>query len=275
MSREEVIVRSPEEGGFALFRCFNPPASRDKDGYLRALVKSEYRWKPGRNKSDKPPSMRNTHGLWGFKTLALALSQEGAGAEFGIIFGLTEGFGKYVVHETGLRTEFARIRAFIRPTREAAKASFPEKKLRKVYPEAPVIRQHQINETIEELGLLRIPNEKPYPLMQWFLPAGEPEGEHGEDGHPEMLVWADVFNGPFGNDEATASSIMLEPAANFEGYVHPDDQRLIKTTLMTADGERYAFWRLLGEDHNEFTEMTYLLQYERESLEDHRIKGRR
>jgi hypothetical protein len=277
MSREEVIVRGSEEGGFALFRCFSPPDRRDKVGHLRGLVMSRYRWKPGRNKSDEPPTLRNTNGLWGFKTLALALSQEGAGMEHsGIVFGLTEGFGKYVIHETGLRTQYARIRAFIRPTRERAKASFPEKSLGEVYPKVPIIHQHQIDETIEELRLLRTPYEKPYPLMQWFIPAWEPEDEEDwVDAHPEMLVWADVYNGPFGSDEATASSIMLEPAASFEGYVHSDDQRLIKTTLKAADGERYAFWGLLGEDHETTPDLAQLLHYEREQLEDHRIKGSR
>jgi hypothetical protein len=260
MSNTEIIMRGEEEGGFALFRCFERPAS---DGYLRSLVMSGYHWKPGLNEADGVPTMGNSNGLWGFKTLALALSQEGSGELRGLVFALVEGLGKYVVHETGLRTEKARIRGFIRPMRPSAQELFPEKKLRMVYPEVPILRQYQINQTIKELGLLEVPNEKPYPLMQWLV-----------EGPDEALIWADTFNGPYGDVEATASSTLLEPAANFpHTYVHPDDQRLIKSTVRMSDGQRYAFWKLLGSPQTDgSSEVLGLLHYEAEEMAPHRIK---
>jgi hypothetical protein len=261
MSNEEVIMRGPDEGGFALFRVFTGPGS---DGYLRPLTMGGYRWKPGRNESDLPPTLQNSSGLWGYKTLAMALTELGSIEISGSVFGLVEGFGKYAVHETGLRVQYARIWGFLRPMRPSAQEIFPEEKLRKKYPDIPIIRQHEIRPMIEELKLLQLSNEKPYPLMQWLV-----------EGPEETLIWADTFNGPYGDVEATASSTLLEPAANFPNtYVHPDDQRLIKSTVRTANGGRYAFWKLLGSSQGDGSaEVFGLLRYEAQEMEAHRIKG--
>jgi len=261
MSNSEIIMREPDEGGFVLFRVFTGPGS---DGYLRPLTMAGYSWKPGRNESDRLPTRTNSSGLWGFKTLAMALTEMRFEEDAGTVFGLVEGFGKYAVHETGLRVQYARIRGFLRPMRPSTQEVFPEEKLRKKYPDIPIIRQHEIRPMIEELKLLQLSNEKPYPLMQWLV-----------EGPEEGLIWADTFNGPYGDVEATASSTLLEPAANFpHTYVHPDDQRLIKSTVRTAHGGRYAFWKLLGSSQGDGSvEVFGLLRYEAEEMEAHRIKG--
>jgi hypothetical protein len=262
MSNTEIIVREPDEGGFALFRVFSPPG---EDGYLRPFAVRNFRWKPRRNKSDREPTRKNSSGLWGYKTLAMAFTELGFHEEdAGSVFGLVEGFGKYAVHETGLRVQYARIRGFLRPTRPSAQKLFPEKKLRENYPDIPIIRQHEIRPMIEELKLLELSNEKPYPLMQWLV-----------EGPEETVIWADTFNGPYGDVEATASSTLLEPAANFpHTYVHPDDQRLIKSTVRTADGGRYAFWKLLGSSQGDGSAKVFgLLRYEAQEMEVHRMKG--
>jgi hypothetical protein len=77
-----------------------------------------------------------------------------------------------VEHETGLRSQYAEIMAFIEPVRPAQLAVFPREALARNYPDVPVIHQRDIPAKIEELGMVTLPKAAPSPMMQWLGPEG-------------------------------------------------------------------------------------------------------
>ena len=110
-------------------------------------------------------------GLWGFKTLPEAIRQEGGDSDR--VFALTEHWGEAIEHDTGLRSRFAEIVAFIEPTRSSHLARFPADGLRATFPGVPVIGQAEIKGVLEERGLATIPRADPPPVVQWIVPGGE------------------------------------------------------------------------------------------------------
>src|SRR5215218_185528 len=208
------------EGGIAAFRCF-----RVEDGYLESLVRSDYRWKPGPQEADAIPARENHSGFWGFKMLPEAIHQEGRADDR--VFALTENWGRMVEHETGLRSQYAEIMAFIEPVRPAQLAVFPREVLARNYSEVPVIHQRDIGSKIEELGMVTLQRATPPVLMQWVGPDGE-------------LVWARETIGPSvaNGDEYE----MLPAAASYLDETYHADQRLRKVSFEDSAGERYVFW---------------------------------
>jgi hypothetical protein len=240
------------EGGIAAFRCFRPDPA--EDGYLESLVRSAYRWKPGPQEADAIPVLENPSGFWGFKTLPEAIYQEGRTDEH--VFALTEHWGKMVELETGLRSQYAEIMAFIEPVRPAQLAAFPRVALARNYPDVPVIHQTDIAAKIEELGLVTLPKAAPYPLMQWLGPDGE-------------LVWAPETIGPSVADVDAYE--MLPAAASYPDETHPADHRLRKLNFEDTAGARYMFWELLGTSKGALD--TYaLVRPAAESMYRHRVE---
>src|SRR5215203_4374811 len=239
------------EGGFAAFRCFSYDPARD--GYLQSLVVS-YAWKAGQQEADAIPTHGNTNGLWGFKTLPEAIYQEGHADNR--VFALTEHWGKMVESETGLRSQYAEIVAFILPVRPAQLAAFPREALAYQYPDVPVIHQRDIGSKIEELGLVTLPKAAPYPLMQWLGPDGE-------------LVWGPETIGPSVADLDAYE--MLPVAPSYPDETHPADHRLRKVNFEDAAGARYVFWELLGTSKGALD--TYaLVRPAAESMYRHRVE---
>ena len=236
------------EGGIAAFRCF-----RVEDGYLESLVRSDYRWKPGPQEADAIPARENHSGFWGFKMLPEAIHQEGRADDR--VFALTENWGRMVEHETGLRSQYAEIMAFIEPVRPAQLEAFPRKALARNYSDVPVIHQRDIAAKIRELGMVTLPKSAPSPLMQWLGPDGE-------------LVWAHETIGPSGGHE----EYEMLPAASYPGETHPADQRLRKARFEDAAGDRYVFWELLGSG-KDFHQASALVRPAAESLYRHRVSG--
>jgi hypothetical protein len=155
------------EGGIAAFRCFWPDPS--EGGYLKSLA-SHYWWRPSELEADAIPQHGNGSGFWGFKTLPEAIYQEGRTDEH--VFALTEHWGKMVEHETGLRSQYAEIMAFIEPVRPAQLAMFPREGLARNYPDVPMIHQRDIPAKIEELGMVTLPKAAPSPLCSGLGPRG-------------------------------------------------------------------------------------------------------
>jgi hypothetical protein len=239
------------EGGIAAFRCFRPDPT--EDGYLESLVRSAYRWKPGPQEADAIPERENPSGFWGFKTLPEAIYQEGRTDD--LVFALTEHWGKMVEHETGLRSQYAEIMAFIEPVRPAQLAVFPREALARNYPDVPVIHQRDIAAKITELGMVTLPKSASSPLRQWLGPEGE-------------LVWAPETIGPSGADVEEYE--MLPAAASYPGETHPADQRLRKASFEDAAGDRYVFWELLGTGKG-FHEAYALVRPAAELMYRHRV----
>jgi hypothetical protein len=241
------------EGGIAAFRCFSyDPAT---DGYLQSLVVS-HAWKAGQQEADAIPTHGNTNGLWGFKTLPEAIYQEGGADDR--IFALTEHWGRMVETETGLRSQYAEIMAFIEPVRPTQLAAFPREVLARNYPDVPVIHQRDIRSRIEELGMVTLPKATPYPLMQWLGPDGE-------------LTWAPETVGP--SVENVDEYEMLPAAGSYPDETHPADQRLRKASFEVAAGARYAFWELVGTGKG-FREAQALVRRAAEKMYRHRVDDR-
>jgi hypothetical protein len=215
------------EGGMAAFRCFKASA-----GCLHSIAAS-FTWQPGDLEADAIPTLANTSGLWGFKTLPEAIYQEGADDDR--VFALTVHWGKMVEHEKGLRSQFAEIMAFIEPVRPTQRAAFGQirQALARNYPEVPVIHQREIAAKIQELGLVTLPKAAPYPLMQWLAPDGK-------------LVWAPETIGPPDTVENADQFEMLPAAVSYPDETYPADQRLRKVRFEDAGGDRYVFWELVG-----------------------------
>jgi len=239
------------EGGFAAFRCFSYDPARD--GYLQSLVVS-YAWKAGQQEADAIPTHGNTNGLRGFKTLPEAIYQEGHADNR--VFALTEHWGKMVESETGLRSQYAEIMAFIEPVRPAQLAAFPRDALARNYPDVLVIHQRDIGSKIEELGMVTLPKAAPYPLMQWLGPDGE-------------LTWAPETIGP--SVEKADEYEMLPAAASYPDETHPADQRLRKASFEDAVGTRYVFWELLGTSKS-FREAHALVRPAAKRMYRHRVE---
>ena len=239
------------EGGIAAFRCFwyDP----EGDGYLKSIV-SHYWWKAGEQEADAIPRYEGRSGFWGFKTLPEAIYQEGQ-QDF-LVFALTAHWGKMVEHETGLRSQYAEIMAFIEPVRPAQLAVFPREVLARNYSEVPVIHQRDIGSKIEELGMVTLQRATPPVLMQWVGPDGE-------------LVWARETIGPSvaNGDEYE----MLPAAASYPGETYPADQRLRKVSFEDSAGERYVFWELLGASKG-FHEAHALVRRAADSMYRHRVE---
>jgi hypothetical protein len=240
------------EGGIAAFRYFRPDPA--KDVYLKSLV-SAYWWKPGPLEADAIPKYRGGSGFWGFKTLPEAIYQEGRTDDR--VFALTEHWGKMVEHETGIRSQYAEIVAFILPVRPAQLAVFPREALAYQYPDVPVIHQRDIGSKIAELGMVTLPKAAPYPLMQWLGPDGE-------------LVWAPETISPSVADVDAYE--MLPAAASYPGETHPVDQRLRKVSFEDAAGDRYEFWELLGTGKG-FHEALALVRPAAKRMYRHRVSG--
>jgi hypothetical protein len=160
-----------------------------------------------------------------------------------------------VEHETGLRSQYAEIVAFIEPVRPAQLAVFPREPLARNYLDVPVIYQRDIAAKITELGLVTLPKSVPSPLMQWLAPEGE-------------LVWAPETIGPSGADVEEYE--MLPAAASYPGETHPADQRLRKASFEDAAGDRYVFWELLGTGKG-FHEVYALIRPAAELMYRHRV----
>ncbi len=172
--RDEVFFT---DGGWAMFRCFEAMSATADGVELRALT-GDYVWGPGVRvagcRTEHPEGVPATScgcGFWGFKTLPEAMHQEGGGSDR--VFALTEHWGEAIEHETGLRSRFAEIVAFIKPTRPSHLARFPADGLRATFPGVPVINQAEIKGVVEERGLATIPRADPPPVVQWILPGGE------------------------------------------------------------------------------------------------------
>jgi hypothetical protein len=237
------------EGGIAAFRCF-----RVEDGYLESLVRRNYRWKPGPQEADAIPARENRSGFWGFKTLPEAIYQEGRADD--LVFALTEHWGKMTEHETGLRSQYAEIMAFIEPVRPAQLEAFPRKALARNYSDVPVIHQRDIAVKIRELGMVTLPKSAPSPLMQWL-------GAEGQ------LVWAPETIGPAG--ASVEEYEMLPAAASYPDETHPADHRLRKVNFEDAVGARFVFWELLGTSKGALD--TYaLVRPAAESMYRHRVE---
>jgi hypothetical protein len=242
------------EGGIAAFRCFRPDPA--EDGYLESLVRSAYRWKPGPQEADAIPVRENPSGFWGFKTLPEAIYQEGRTDEH--VFALTEHWGKMVEHETGLRSQYAEIMAFIEPVRPAQLAAFPREALARNYPDVPVIHQRNIPAKITELGMVTLPKSAPFPLMQWLGPDSE-------------LVWAPETIGPDG--EGADQFEMLPAAASYPEEMHPADQRLRKVVLQDVSGITYVLWQLMDTGSVDLRDVFGLLRREAGTMYRHRLEG--
>jgi len=239
------------DGGIAAFRCFSyAPAA---DGYLHSIA-ARYRWKPGELEADAIPQYKGGSGFWGFKTLPEAIYQEGGKDDR--VFALTEHWGKMVEYETGLRSQYAEIIAFIEPVRPAQLAAFPREALARNYPDVPVIHQRDIRSKIEELGMVTLPKAAPYPLMQWLGPDGE-------------LTWAPESVGP--SVENVDEYEMLPAAASYPDETHPADQRLRKASFEDAAGDRYVFWEVVGTGKG-FHEAHALVRPAVESMYRHRVE---
>ena len=119
-------------------------------------------------------------GFWGFKTFRRPSTRKAAADV--LIFALTEHWGKMVEHESGLRSQYAEIMAFIEPVGPAQLAVFPREALARNYPAVPVIHQRDIGSKIEELGMVTLPRAALPPLMQWLGPMGSLRG------HPRRLA---------------------------------------------------------------------------------------
>ena len=235
------------EGGIAAFRCF-----RVEDGYLESLVRSDYRWKPGPQEADAIPARENHSGFWGFKMLPEAIHQEGRADDR--VFALTENWGRMVEHETGLRSQYAEIMAFIEPVRPAQLEAFPRKALARNYSDVPVIHQRDIAAKIRELGMVTLPKSAPSPLMQWLGPEGQ-------------LVWAPETIGPAG--ASVDEYEMLPVAVSYPDETHPADQRLRKVRFEDAGGDRHVFWELVGV---EGSDALALIRTAAESMYRHRVQ---
>jgi hypothetical protein len=238
------------EGGIAAFRCFR----HYPGGYLGSLMFG-YLWKPGEQEADAIPQYGGGSGFWGFKTLPEAIFQEGRSDTF--VFALTEHWGKMVEHETGLRSQFAEIMAFIEPVRPAALAVFPREDLARNYPDVPVIHQRDIRSKIEELGMVTLPKATQSPMMQWSGPDGE-------------LVWAPESVGPSVEDDGEYE--MLPAAATYPDDTHPADQRLRKASFEDAEGDRYVFWKLVGTGDG-YGEVGAIMRPAGEDLYRHRVES--
>ena len=239
------------DGGIAAFRCFSyAPAA---DGYLQSIVARRYRWKPGELEADAIPQYKGGSGFWGFKTLPEAIYQEGGNDDR--VFALTEHWGKMVEYETGLRSQYVEIIAFIEPVRPAQLAAFPREALARNYPDVPVIHQRDIAAKIAHLGMVTLPKAAPYPLMQWLGPEGE-------------LVWAPETIAPSGADGEAFE--MLPAAASYPGETYPSDQRLRKMSFEDSAGDRYVFWEPLGTNKG-FHEVSALVRPAAESMYRHRV----
>jgi len=239
------------DGGIAAFRCFSyAPAA---DGYLHSIA-AGYRWKPGELEADAIPQYKGGSGFWGFKTLPEAIYEEGGKDDR--VFALTEHWGKMVEYETGLRSQYAEIIAFIEPVRPAQLAAFPREALARNYPDVPVIHQRDIRSKIEELGMVTLPKAAPYPLMQWLGPDGE-------------LTWAPESVGP--SVENVDEYEMLPAAASYPDETHPADQRLRKASFEDAAGDRYVFWEVVGTGKG-FHEAHALVRPAVESMYRHRVE---
>jgi hypothetical protein len=211
------------EGGIAAFRCFR----HHPGDYLGSLT-GGYWWKPGEQEADAIPRY----------------------------LGGSEHWGKMVELETGLRSQFAEIKAFIEPVRPAALAVFPREDLARNYPDVPVIHQRDIRSKIEELGMVTLPKATQSPLMQWSGPDGE-------------LVWAPETIDPSIEDEGAYE--MLPAAATYLGDAHPADQRLRKASFEDAAGDRYVFWELVGTNGS-FDAVEALIRPAGEDLYRHRVE---
>jgi hypothetical protein len=240
------------EGGIAAFRCFR----KDPDGgYLRSLAFSSHQWGQGELQADGLPTHTNRNGLWGFKTLPEAVHQEGSDED--LVFALTQHWGKMVEYETGLRSQYAAIMAFIEPWRPAQLEAFPREALARNYPDVPLIHQRDIAAKIEELRMVTLPKSAPAPLMQWLGPEDE-------------LVWAPETIGPLGADGEEYE--MLPAAASYPGETHPVDQRLRKVSFEDAAGDRYEFWELLGTGKGSH-EALALVRPAAKRMYRHRVSG--
>jgi hypothetical protein len=240
------------EDGIAAFRCFRPDPA--KDVYLRSLF-SAYWWKPGPLEADAIPQYGGGSGFWGFTTLPEAIYQEGRTDD--LVFALTEHWGKMVEHETGIRSQYAEIVAFIEPVRPAQLAGFPREALACQYPDVPIIHQRDIRSKIAELGMVTLPKAAPYPLMQWLGPDGE-------------LVWAPETIGPSVADVDAYE--MLPAAASYPDETHPADHRLRKVNFEDAAGARYVFWELLGTSKGAL-DTHALVRPAAESMYRHRVEN--
>jgi hypothetical protein len=239
------------DAGIAAFRCFRHDTAGD--GLLRSLA-SSYCWKPGELEADAIPEHEGRSGFWGFKTLPEAIYQEGDRDD--LVFALTEHWGKMVEMETGLRSQFAEIMAFIEPVRPAQLAVFPREALARNYPDVLVIHQRDIRSKIEELGMVTLPTAAPSHLMQWLGPDGE-------------LAWARETLGP---PVARVDEYeMLPAAASYPGETHPADHRLRKVSFEDVAGDRYVFWEVIGTSKS-FHEAHALVRPAAESLYRHRVK---
>ncbi|HVF00435.1 MAG TPA: hypothetical protein VNA27_03735 [Rubrobacteraceae bacterium] len=86
---------------------------------------------------------------------------------------MCEHWGEAVEHETGLRSQYAEIVAFIEPTRPGQLAVFSRDGLRASFPNVPIIKRIEIKDIIKDRGLATIPRSEPPPLVQWIMPGGE------------------------------------------------------------------------------------------------------
>jgi hypothetical protein len=239
--------------GVAAFRCFRFAPSGG--GYLESLTRG-YRWTAGPQEADQVPTLANTSGLWGFKTLPEAIYQEGAGDDR--VFALTEHWEEMIEYETGLRSQLAEIMAFIEPVRPAQLAAFAQIRqvLARNYPDVPVIHRRDIAAKIQELVLVTLPKAAPSPLMQWLAPDGK-------------LVWAPETIGPPNTVENADQSEMLPAAVSYPDETHLADQRLRKVSYEDAGGDRYVFWELVGV---EGSDALTLVRPAAESMYRHRVQ---
>jgi hypothetical protein len=228
---------------------------------LRALT-GHYVWGPGVRPAEcvigHPEGVPATGcgcGLWGFKTLPEAIRQEGGDSDR--VFALTEHWGEAIEHETGLRSRFAEIVAFIEPTRSSHLARFPADGLRATFPGVPVIGQAEIKGVVEERGLATIPRADPPPVVQRIVPGGElrwapkslgPEEEGAVPlpvaaGYPDRTVvvgvpapgWVLLDTEERDTEERGEPDATMVPGST--AY------RLGRATFEYDPGRSYAFWQ--------------------------------
>lgn len=92
-------------GGIRLVRGWVPGS---RTNFLRS-INCTYEWKPGVNTADRIPASRKPHGFYGFLAWDDALRELGAGYVLGTIIC----WGRVVRHETGMRTEFAKVESLV------------------------------------------------------------------------------------------------------------------------------------------------------------------
>jgi len=237
------------DGGWVGYRAFEPDP--DHKGACLCAIFADYHWKPGPNKSDKPPTLENGHGFYAHKTLPEAIYQ--TGPEPRLIYCLTEHWGYdvekgeigYVVEgTTGLRSEWAEIVAIIKPTKPSKIEVFPWEALARDYPDVPIVHQRELRQIIEDRGMVRLARSQPAAPMQWLGPEGE-------------LRW-------LREGLAHAGYKMLEAAATYPGEMHPEDQRLRKSYYQDLRGNRYVFWETVGQD--QIAEISLMVDMARESM---------